>query len=183
MILQIFFHINVTANAICRFLDYNQPFTGSSSPPKVFLSLRHSCRAGEDATLTLQGLKQQNSPLAEVWFFWTSFFRCVWNTLLLPKHTPFLRSPSHSLNGRFLLCSLHVSLPHKYRGVCDSTNMVNLHECTAAPLAIKTTTQTIIWFTTKEVVFSLQLVPLCWAFKSLKLDLCDSVSQFSSIII
>lgn len=53
---------------------------------------------------------------------------------------------------------------------------ITWHECTAAPLATETTAQTIIWFAITEVVFSPHLMPLCWAFKSFKLDLYDPVS-------
>lgn len=73
--------------------------------------------AREDATLSPQGFRQQNSPFAEVCLSGPLPSDASGITLLLPKHIPFLKSPSHSLNGRFLLCSLQVSLSHKYGDV------------------------------------------------------------------
>lgn len=69
--------------------------------------------AGEDATLSPQGLRQQTSPLAEDCLSGPLPSDASGITVPLPKYIPPLKSPSHSLNGRFLLCSLHVSLSHK----------------------------------------------------------------------
>lgn len=64
--------------------------------------------AGEDVTLSLQGLTQQNSALAEVCLSGLLPSYASGVTLLRPKHTPSLKPLSHSLNGGFLLCSLLV---------------------------------------------------------------------------
>lgn len=91
-----------------------------------------------------------------------------------------LKSPSHCLNGRYLLHSLHISLSHKRGIFVFPQTWLTLNKPIASSFAPKkknknkNNSKCHLVYNYKSSIFSLPTPRvLCWAFKFLKLDLYD----------